>query len=38
MCFIEEFLEIESKDGVPFERGWKFFKVAGCVARCFGGL
>lgn len=37
-CFIWEFLEIESKDRVPFERGWTFFKVAGCVARCFGGL
>lgn len=35
MCFIWEFFEIESKDGLPFQ---KFFKVAGCVARCFGGL
>lgn len=43
VTFVEKYIliirfEIESKDGVPFQRGWKFFKVAECVARCFGGL
>lgn len=38
MCFIWELFEIERKDGVPFQRGWKFVKVAGCVACCFAEL